>query len=64
LTNRNISIEHLHTEVVNAQASAGGKPMFKVRSEVLVPQSVSTDDLKLDLDALAHEMTLDIALGD
>jgi methionyl-tRNA formyltransferase len=64
VSNRNISIEHLHTEVVTAQASAGNKPMFKVRAEVLVPQSVSTEALKLDLDALAHEMTLDIALGD
>lgn len=63
LTNRNISIEHLHTEVVNVQTSADSKPMFKVRAEVLVPQAVSTDALKLDLDALAHEMTLDIALG-
>jgi methionyl-tRNA formyltransferase len=65
LTERNISIEHLHTEVVSALPNTdGSKPMFKVRAEVLVPKSVSTDDLKLSLDVLAHEMTLDIALGE
>jgi glycine cleavage system regulatory protein len=65
LTEHNISIEHLHTEVVNAQPNVtGSKPMFKVRAEVLVPKSVSTETLKHDLDAIAHEMTLDIALDD
>jgi methionyl-tRNA formyltransferase len=65
LTERNISIEHLHTEVISALPNAAGsKPMFKVRAEVLVPKSVSTDDLKLSLDVLAHEMTLDIALDE
>jgi methionyl-tRNA formyltransferase len=65
LTERNISIEHLHTEVINVQPkTADSKPLFKVRAEVLVPKSVSTDDLKLSLDVLAHEMTLDIALGE
>ena len=55
LTERNISIEHIHTALENAA--------FKVHAEILVPKAVSDDDLKAALASLANEMTVDIALG-
>lgn len=61
LAERGVSIEHLHTEILHADAA---KPTFKVRAHLLVPGSLSTEALRLELGALGHEMTLDIALGD
>ncbi len=62
LAERGVSIEHLHTEIQRSDAS--GKQTFKVRAQLLVPAALSTEALRQELGALAHEMTLDIALGD
>jgi glycine cleavage system regulatory protein len=65
LTERNVSIEHLDTEVVGTRVGdAQGKPAFKVRATLLVPKSVAMQDLRAALDSLAGELMLDIALGD
>ncbi len=68
LAERGISIEHLHTELQGdalASGSAGGAAQrFKVGAHLLVPQGLSDQQLQRELGVLAHEMTLDVALGD
>lgn len=62
LSERNISIEHIETATV--QGTAPTKPTsFKVHADILVPKSVEDADLRQVLDALASEMTMDIAFG-
>lgn len=62
LADRNISIEYLHTEVVQAEA-AGGKKTFKVSAHLQMPKTVSVDELKRELGTLANELMVDIGLG-
>jgi methionyl-tRNA formyltransferase len=59
LTERNISIEQIDTSIVQGAAQMS----FKVRAEILVPKTVNDADLRSALDALAQEITVDIALG-
>jgi methionyl-tRNA formyltransferase len=61
LAERGISIEHIHTEIVGGQAS--GKHAFKVSAHLLVPKAITSEALSRDLEALANEMMVDIALG-
>ena len=62
LADRGISIEQLHTEVLNEGAAAG--PQFQVRSQLLVPQAVDVAALRAELGALASTMQLDVSLGE
>ena len=62
LTERGISIESIHTEVIRSGVS--GSQTFKVGAHLLVPAKVSIDDLRAELGALASEMMVDIALGE
>lgn len=62
LAERNISVESIHTEIVRSGVS--GKQTFKIGAHLLVPAKLSVDDLRQELGALAHEMTVDIALGE
>lgn len=62
LTDRNVSIDRIDTEIV--QAGPDGKPGFKVRAQLQVPRSVTTEALREALDSLAQELMLDIGLGD
>jgi methionyl-tRNA formyltransferase len=59
LSERNISIEHLETATTQGANAAS----FKVHAEILVPKAVADADLRSVLDALANEMTMDIAFG-
>jgi methionyl-tRNA formyltransferase len=61
LADRNISIEYIHTEVVRSQPE--GKKTFKVQAHLLMPKTLSVDDLKRDLGALANELMVDVNLG-
>ncbi len=61
LAERGISIDHLHTELL---AAAGDMRHFKVTAHLRVPPGVSGAMLRHELDALAAEMRLDIALDD
>ena len=56
------SIEHMHTEIVGGPANA--KKTFKVAAHLLVPKALSSDELRRQLEVVAHEMMVDIALGD
>jgi methionyl-tRNA formyltransferase len=59
LSERNISIEQIDTTIVQGAAQTS----FKVRAEIFVPKAVNDADLRSALDALAQEITVDIALG-
>ena len=62
LADRGVSIESIHTEIVRSGVS--GTQTFKIGAHLLVPAALSLDELRRQLGALAHEMTLDIALGE
>jgi glycine cleavage system regulatory protein len=61
LAARGVSIENIHTEIVGGKTA---KPTFKVAAHLLVPVSLSLEDLQHELGVLANEMMVDIALGD
>ena len=61
LAERGISIEHLHTEKLG---SGDGTARFKVSAHLLVPQAISNESVRAELESLASEMMLDIALDD
>ncbi|HQS32077.1 MAG: formyl transferase [Polaromonas sp. 39-63-203] len=61
LAERSISIENMHTEIV--QSGVSGKH-FKIDAHLLVPAALSVDALRQELGALASEMMVDIALGE
>ena len=61
LAQRGVSIEELHTEIVSGAMTA--EHLFKVKAELLVPKSVSNDDVRIALEALANEMMVDVELG-
>lgn len=61
LAERNISIEYIHTEVV--PAGAQGKKTFKVQAHLLMPKTLSIEDLRRDIGTLAHELMMDVNLG-
>jgi methionyl-tRNA formyltransferase len=62
LAERGVSIENLHTEIVRSGVT--GRQTFKIGAHLLLPASLSPDALRQELGALAHDMTLDIALGE
>lgn len=62
LAARAVSIENLHTEISTSPGS--GQRRFKVVAHLLVPTAISNDQLHAELDGLASEMMLDLALGD
>jgi glycine cleavage system regulatory protein len=62
LAENGVSIDDLHTEIVDGGASA--QHLFKVRAVLVVPQSLPTATLRNALDQLASEMMVDIALGE
>jgi glycine cleavage system regulatory protein len=62
LAERGVSIEDLHTEIVDGEGGAAHQ--FKVKALLVVPKALGNDALRTELAALANEMTLDIALGE
>lgn len=62
LAERGISIDRIQTEIV--AGTTAGKQTFKVSAHLLVPNTLSTEALRLELGALAHELMVDIALGE
>ena len=62
LAESGISIEHIHTEIVAASSTA--RKIFKVAAHLLVPNTLSSDELRVRLEKVASEMMVDIALGD
>jgi glycine cleavage system regulatory protein len=62
LARRRVSIEELHTEVVSAAMSAD--PLFRVQALLAMPETLSAGELKVELEALANEMMVDIDLDE
>ena len=62
LAERGVSIEDLHTEIVNGATPS--EHLFRVRALLFVPNALSSEALQQGLDALASEMKMDLALGD
>ncbi len=61
LADRGVSIEELHTEIMDGVN--GGVRRFAVKALLFVPNALRDDELTHGLDALAHEMKMDLALG-
>ena len=61
LAESGVSIEHIHTEILGTTPAA--PKTFKVAAHLLVPNTLSSDELRNRLDAVASELMLDIALG-
>ena len=57
LADRGVSIEELHTEIVDAAAEGH---TFRVKALLAVPAALANDELKRGLDALASDMLIDL----
>ena len=62
LAQQAVSIDDLHTEIVDGGTSA--EHLFKVKALLVVPDSLPNEKSRQALDALANEMMVDIALGE
>ena len=62
LAQQGVSIDDLHTEIVDGNTSA--EHLFKVKALLVVPETLPNDKLRQALSALANEMMVDIALGE
>jgi glycine cleavage system regulatory protein/folate-dependent phosphoribosylglycinamide formyltransferase PurN len=62
LADRGVSIEDLHTELVDGPGR--GEHVFRVRALLFVPNAVTHAELEGALDVLASEMRMDLALGE
>jgi methionyl-tRNA formyltransferase len=62
LAGRGVSIDELHTEIVSAAMSA--EHLFKVKALLVVPEALPNSELRRELEALANEMMVDIALDE
>ncbi|TQV67815.1 cellulose-binding protein [Exilibacterium tricleocarpae] len=60
LSSRQINMEHLSTEYSSMPWS--GEPLFSATGSLQVPTSVDIDDLTEQLDTIADELAIDIAL--
>ncbi|MEM8953064.1 MAG: ACT domain-containing protein [Verrucomicrobiota bacterium] len=61
LASRSVNVEELDTECVSAPMS--GEPLFKARARLRVPEDVSFDDLKRELERIAADLMVDISMG-
>jgi len=62
LADRGISVDELRTEIMSAPMS--GELLFLANAELLIPPGLDLDLLRKDLEALAHELMVDIDLDD
>ncbi len=62
LARRQISIEDLHTEIVEGATPA--EHLFKVKVLLVVPETVPIEELQRALEPFTNEMTVDVALGE
>jgi len=61
LADRGVSIEELHTEIVDV---ADNGHTFRVKALLAVPMALANDELERGLDALASEMLIDLDAGE
>jgi len=62
LADRGISVDELRTEIMSAPMS--GELLFLATAELLIPTALNLELLRKDLEALAHELMVDIDLDE
>ena len=62
LADRGINVDELRTEIMSAPMS--GELLFLANAELLVPAGLNLDLLRKDLEALAHELMVDVDLDE
>jgi glycine cleavage system regulatory protein len=62
LASRGINVDELRTEVVSAPMS--GELLFRASAELWIPPTLDLELLRKDLEALAHELMVDIDLDE
>jgi len=62
LADRDINVDELRTEIMSAPMS--GELLFLANAELLVPAGLDLELLRKDLEALAHELMVDIDLDE
>ena len=62
LASRGINVDELRTEVVSAPMS--GELLFRASAELWIPPTLDLEVLRKDLEALAHELMVDIDLDE
>jgi len=62
LADRGINVDELRTEIMSAPMS--GELLFLANAEILIPPGLSIELLRKDLEALAHELMVDVDLDE
>jgi glycine cleavage system regulatory protein len=62
LADRDINVDELRTEIMSAPMS--GELLFLANAELLIPAGLDLELLRKDLEALAHELMVDIDLDE
>ncbi len=62
LAAQNVSIAELESECV--RGSFSGEAMFRARARLTLPDNLHLEDLRQSLEALAHELMVDLSLDD
>jgi glycine cleavage system regulatory protein len=62
LADRGINVDELRTEIMSAPMS--GELLFLANAELLIPAALDLDLLRKDLEALAHELMVDVDLDE
>jgi glycine cleavage system regulatory protein len=62
LADRGINVDELRTEIMSAPMS--GELLFLANAELLVPADLNLELLRKDLEALAHELMVDVDLDE
>ena len=60
LAERQVSVEELETDTVSGAFS--GETLFKARARLRVPAQLATHELRGLLEALAHELMVDVSV--
>jgi glycine cleavage system regulatory protein len=56
-----VNVEELSTEIISAPMT--GEPLFKAAANLSFPPSCPLDQLRLDLEKIAHELMVDLKLS-
>jgi glycine cleavage system regulatory protein len=62
LAAQNVSIAELESECV--RGSFSGEPMFQAKARLTLPEGLCLEELRLSLEALAHELMVDLLLDE
>lgn len=62
LAKNEVSIDELKTSI--SRGSMGAEPMFSAQADIVLPENLSIDDLREALELIAHDIMVDIELGE